>query len=356
MIQAGMLAAALLVITAAAAAQGGDSWKQLYEQAAKDHTFKCFGESDARACRLLISGIERAMAAPDADASVRHGLYREFLNAQAVYGKDLRERGDLDESRAVLERGYQQMMAHYDGGKHFHALIDNLKLQSELIQTAVLQGGSDVPKLLETARDSSEALYGVYQEHATNENRLRLQQINLIGSEQLERDVAASLAAHAGALQKKGKKADATRHLDLAATAYERSEQWLRRSTQAGIQSSWDADPAVRLSALHRGLAELQLARGDRKAAAQAYLRAGAYSCAEVTPEAEATIKQGGIPSPEQWGAFNECKRAADGYLLASGELQRMVERQVDAMYREQMSLLEADLEPLVREQKTAQD
>ncbi|HEY0913910.1 MAG TPA: hypothetical protein VGE22_03465, partial [Solimonas sp.] len=255
-----------------------------------------------------------------------------------------------------LDRGYRQMMEHYDGGKHFHALIDNLKLQSELIQTAIQQNSADVPALLETARNSSDALYEVFEEHASHENRLRLQQMNLVGSEQLERDVAATLLAHAGALQQKGKKTEAANYLDLAATAYERSEQWLRRSTRAGVQSTWDANPAIRLSTLQRGLAELELARGDRKAAAQAYLEAGAYSCGQVSPEAEAAISKGDYPGPEEFAAFNECKRAADGYLLASGELQRAVERRVDAWYREQMSLLQADIEPLERDQKTVQD
>lgn len=338
------------VSMAAGAQEGGDGWKQRYRDAT-GHQLGCFGEQDDQQCRALIAGYERAMEAPDADGSVRHALFREFLHAQAVFGAILRKRGDLKGASAVLEQGYVRMMEHYDGGKHFHTLIDNLRLQSELIQVLVMADQqAAVTQLLGNAREAADAVYGSFEAAAGNEHKLRLQHSNLVASEDLESDVAATLAARAAGLRQQGKTAEAARLKEAAVVAYERATAWVRFSTAAGVQGQMDLEPAMRISELQRGLGDLLAAAGEGKAAAQAYLYAGAHSCGLLEPGAHGRVRAGEQLAPDQYLAFKECQLASHGYLVASGELQRLARDSADALYREQMSLLEVDLEPLLRQ------
>jgi len=100
---------------------------------AYDTDCRYFSSTDD-ACRSLFSAFDRALAHPEADSALEHSVLTAYLGARAAFGERLREEGRLDDAARELMIGFQMMMRHFDGGRHFHAIVENQDLQ---LQTAL---------------------------------------------------------------------------------------------------------------------------------------------------------------------------------------------------------------------------
>ena len=350
----GMIAGALLVAVPSALlsqtspvgskldqaiAAAGKQWQKEYLGATR-YTFDCFGKQDDKACLAMIASYDRAMKAPDADVGSRHETLKKMLHAETVHGKHLRERGDHDSAMSVLDQAFKRMIAHYDNGSHAHTLIENLGLISQLSQTLLALGNDKgALNVLSEVRRAADEQYAMLEASKANAHRMELQHLGMLTSEDIETEFAGILAARATALDKAGKKAEAAIWRDRAITAYRRSEQWIRRSTAAGITGSMDIHPRIRVAEVRIGLGEALLAKGARKEATEAYLQAG-VSCEMLDKDIEQKIAAKKAIGADQMLAYPVCNKATLGWMEASGELGKLINKLSDEWYKEQMKIL----------------
>lgn len=93
-----------------------------------------FSETDD-ACRSLFSAFDQALAHPEADSALEHSVLSSYLQARMHFGRRLRERRRLQDAERELMLGLQMMIKHFDGGRHFHVVVENQDLQLQLVLT-----------------------------------------------------------------------------------------------------------------------------------------------------------------------------------------------------------------------------
>lgn len=329
---------ALLLLARAAAASAQEAEYVREYRAAGEHTLGCFGSEQEIACQEMIAAYDRAMNAPDATASVRHRVFKDYIHAHAVYGGNVREQRGAAAALEILAPAYAAMLEHFAGGQHFHTLIDNLRLQQEMaLALAEVGRYAEADEVFATARGAADKIYGDRARIAGDQYVTDLLHQAYIGSESLETEVATFFRGR-GLDASRGAAAEAD--LDRAIHAYRRAELWLRRKVDAGIRGPMDAREDLRLAELKLELGVVLLNRERNQEAEEAFLAAAAFSCPALDPQRAARLN---VP-PAQLGdaMFFEpvCERATLGWSVASGEADRIIAGAVDRLIRGELEFL----------------
>ncbi|GGA87691.1 hypothetical protein GCM10011521_27620 [Arenimonas soli] len=331
-------AAILLAASSAVFAQAAP--EPLYEKelkAAQDHRFGCFGQGRDDACAAMVAGYERAMNAPDATDAVRHALFGRRLQVVAVRGSKLREAGDVEAALRVLEPGYAAMVGHYEGGKHFHTVIENLRLQQEMVLALASAGRTaEAEGLLSAARSAADSVYAQRAQAVGNKSATELVYQAFVGSETLEAAIGEFFRDQSRAADAGGQ-AGARRALALA--AYQRAEQWLRRKVEAGVRGGMDIRGDLRLSEFQLEQASLHLDGGAKKEAEDNFLSASAV-CLYLNDDDVANFNLSPLQGAEVNIASSYCQRARLGWGLATGEAQKEIGEAVDKMVEQQLEIM----------------
>lgn len=335
------LRAIALILFAAVVASAQEKPEPQYVKeykAAGEHTFKCFGAKEEAACMAMIAAYERAMNAPDATEAVRHRIFKDHIHAITVHGSNLREKKGAGAALAVLEPAYAAVMRHFDGGKHFHALIDNLRLQQETaLALAALGRHAEAERVLSTARRAADYIYDARESFKGDENKTKLLHMAYLGSEMLETEMA-DFYRRRSFDESKSAEADANR--DRAIAAYRRAESWLRRKTDAGIRSMMDVRSDIRLAEIKLELGALLLEKKMTKEATEEFLTAFSISGALLDPKEAARFGVRPAEGLEVLLLKPVKERALLGWMSATGKLDEMISEYVDRMIELNLQML----------------
>ncbi|MXO75742.1 hypothetical protein GRI40_10990 [Altererythrobacter aerius] len=91
-------------------------------------------------CMKRFDALQAAAKSADLDEETSHRLSAAYIETSIAHGRNLVETGKPAEALNVLGSGYQQMMAHFDNGSHYHTLFENLPLFYELHRALALTG------------------------------------------------------------------------------------------------------------------------------------------------------------------------------------------------------------------------
>ena len=315
---------------------------RIFQATGKQYTFSCFGEGKDEACAGMVQGYRDAMAAPDATDQIRHDMQSYLLHAISVRGGKLREKGQLDDALKVLQPGYGEMIAHYDGGKHFHALIDAQNLQQELGMT-LLQAGrtADGDTVIRNARAAIDQLWSRRDKMTSKAGEALVKKGMLAGESfetelgKLYRDNFKQARGNKQVIPKLTKADLAPRVIDT----YRRAEQWLLRKDEAGIGSLMDVNANIRYAEIKFEIGDALYEQKRNKEATEEYLAAASAACGMVEKGKEAGAK--GLDKMNADLSKRTCERASAGWSLASGEFSKAFDKAFDAWYDDQLKLLD---------------
>ncbi len=323
-----------------AAADDKAQWLRKAE-AANALSYQCFGEENDADCVAMIAHYDAAMAAPDADESIRHELFKYRMNAVSARGGNLLEAGDAEKAMRVLNEGYTQVAAHYAGGTHAHTIIDNLRLQGHFLAALATTGHTDdAEAVADTARRMAQAHYDQRERLGQTEHGEALLAEAVIRSEELETRYGDALSAHAARLQ--AQDPDRTHFLELSIAAYRNAINWVRRADEAGFTMPFEGTNPIRFAELNNSLGKALLATGDREAAVEAHNLAFAAARCKA-------LGNGTMDDYDKISAVRPCNAAVSGYMAASGETKRLASDMAEAMYQQQMELYRTDISELLR-------
>jgi hypothetical protein len=320
---------------------------RIFQETGKKHTFACFGEGKDEACAGMVQGYRDAMAAPDATDQIRHDMQAYLLHAIGVRGGKLREKGQLEEALRVLQAGYVEMMQHYDGGKHFHALIDNQNLQMELGMT-LLQFGrtAEGDTVIRNARAAADQLWG-QREKMISKAALDLLKKGMLAGERFETDLGKlyrdnfkQARGNKQLIPNLAKPDLGTRVIDT----YRRAEQWLLRKDEAGVASMMDVNANIRYAEVKFEIGDALYELKRNKEATEEYLAAASASCGLVEKGDAAGAK--GMDKMNADLSRRTCERASAGWSLASGEFSKAFDKAFDKWYADQLKLLDEGAKP----------
>lgn len=338
----GLLLAALLPVAHAQTRIQDTQAFKLFQETGKKYTFDCFGAGKDEACAGMVQGYRDAMAAPDASGQIRHDMQSYLLHAISVRGGKLREKGQLNDALKVLEGGYREMMEHYDGGKHFHALIDAQNLQQELGMTLLQLGRmQDGDSVIGNARGAVDRIWG-QREKLTSKPAKDLLHKALVAGENFETELG--VLYRDNFRQKRGNKQvipNMTK-ADLAprvVDTYRRAEQWLLRKDEAGVKSLMDVNANIRYAEVKFEIGDALYEQKKNKEATEEYLAAASASCGLVE-KGDAKGAQG-MDKLNADLARTTCDRASAGWSLASGEFSKAFDKAFDAWYADQLKMLD---------------
>lgn len=321
--------------------QDTESFK-IFQATGKKYTFECFGQGKDESCAAMVQGYRDAMAAPDATDQIRHDMQSYLLHAISVRGGKLREKGQLEDALQVLQGGYGEMLKHYDGGKHFHALIDAQNLQQELGMT-LLQAGrtADGDTVIRNARGAVDQLWSQREKLISKAAQDLLKKGMLAGESfetelgKLYRDNFRQARGNKQLIPNLSKADLAPRVVDT----YRRAEQWLLRKDEAGIASMMDVNANIRYAEIKFEIGDALYEQKRNKEATEEYLAAASASCSMVDKGKEAGAK--GLDKMNADLSRRTCERASAGWSLASGEFSKAFDKAFDSWYADQLKLME---------------
>ena len=332
-----LLCSALLVVGAVGAQ---DNAALDEARGAGKYMADCYGAGDDAACNGMLSAYQRAMTHPQADDGLRHAVLVHLLHTASVYGERLRDAGRLPESANILSAGYQTMLQHLDGGKHFHTLIDNQRLQLQAALTMDAMGRTaDRDGIIARARGAVESLYGARAQAAGRDHAIKLLHDGLGEGEVFEMELARHYAAKA-----RDASDDAARDASLALSleAYARADTWVRRQAETGAGEDWAASQAQ--ISYERGMA---LWNADREEeASRSFAQSVASSCTIDDPkDRERLAKELANRLPGR-GFKLMCQRSADVWQLTNGDFSKALDEALVPIYDQMLKELEEPMPP----------
>lgn len=338
----GLLLAALLPTAQAQTRLQDTQAFKLFQETGKKFTFSCFGEGKDEACAGMVQGYRDAMAAPDATDQIRHDMQSYLLHAISVRGGKMREKGQLDDALKVLEGGYREMMEHYDGGKHFHALIDAQNLQQELGMTLLQLGRTqDADSVIRNARGAVDRMWD-QRERLTSKPAKDLLNKAMLAGERFETDLGVLYRDNFKQARNNKQVIPRMTKADLAprvVDTYRRAEQWLLRKDEAGIAGMMDVNANIRYAEIKFEIGDALYEQKKNKEATEEFLAAASAACTLVDKGKEAGAK--GMDKLNADLARRTCDRASAGWSLASGEFSKAFDKAFDAWYADQLKLLD---------------
>lgn len=320
---------------------------QLFQETGKKYTFECFGSGKDEACAAMVQGYRDAMAAPDATDQIRHDMQSYLLHAISVRGGKLREKGQLEDALKVLQPGYGEMLQHYDGGKHFHALIDAQNLQQELGMTLLQLGRTAEGDTV--IRNARGAVDRIWNERAklTSKPAQDLLKKGMVAGESFEtelgklyRDNFRQARGNKQVIANLSKAELAPRVVDT----YRRAEQWLLRKDEAGVAALMDVHANIRYAEIKFEIGDALYEQKKNKEATEEYLAAASAACGLVDKGDAAGAK--GMDKMNADLARRTCDRASAGWSLASGEATKAFDKAFDTWYKDQLKLLDEGAKP----------
>lgn len=336
-----LLAALVPAAQAQTRLQDTEAFK-LFQATGKKFTFSCFGEGKDEACAGMVQGYRDAMAAPDATDPIRHDMQSYLLHAISVRGGKLREKGQLDEALKVLEGGYREMLQHYDGGKHFHALIDAHNLQQELGMTLLQLGRTqDGDTVIRNARGAADRLWA-QRDKLTSKSAQDLLKKGMLAGESFETELGVLYRDNFKQARNNKQVIPNLSKADLAprvVDTYRRAEQWLLRKDEAGIAGIMDVNAGIRYAEIKFEIGDALYEQKKNKEAAEEFLAAASAACGLVDKGKEAGAK--GMDRMNADLSKRTCERASAGWSLASGEFSKAFDKAFDAWYDDQLKLME---------------
>lgn len=320
------------------------------------YTFGCFGEENLDACGMKMGLAYKAYTVGDLKPEEVPTVLDDLLNTVAVYagflrtgGRDGKQPKDPKKGLALVGEGLTLMRKAQTNGTHPNAVVNNLKLQQEAA-LAYLEAGrpADAQAALTDARGVADKAFAGIEAVRSDDKKRREIVATMTSAEQLERAVSSRTSEQAITLYKAGKTAEANGYRAVAMPAYARGAQWIARLKKEGLVGFMEQEPPQRLGTLKLSEGALLMAAGDKPGAARAYQAAGTAVCGYVT---DATIAQMKAKRPisdiYQYNLLKTCQDAEFGRMKASGELDKMIEKQTDAMMRQQYDLLGLDYDKI---------
>lgn len=320
------------------------------------YTYGCFGEENLEACGMKMGLAYKAYTVGDLKPAEKPVVLDDLLNTVAVYagylrtgGRDGKQPKDAKKGLELVGEGLTLMRKAQASGEHPDVVRNNLKLQQEAA-LAYLEAGrpADAQAALADARGVADKAYAGIEAVRSDDKKRREVVAVMTSAEKLERAVSERTSAQAIALYGQGKTAEAAAYRAVATPAYARGEQWIGRLRKEGLVGFMEQEPPQRLGTLKLDEGKLLLAAGDKPGAARAYQGATFAVCGYVT---DATIAQMKAKQPisdiYQYNLLRTCQDAEFGRMKASGELDKLVAKQTDAMLRQQYDALGLDYDKI---------
>lgn len=332
-----LAAAAILILHGGAAGAQPAAKRQLeieYE-AAQGHYVDCYGGRREDACRALVEAYTRAMNATDATAAARHVILGQWLHAMNVYGNVVEQHRGAAPALEIYLPAFQEVIRDYDGGSHYHALIDNLLLQKSLVLALTSVGRAKAADAgLATARMQADAAYSA-RDNARGPDDVEIVHNAMTGSEELETAVGDYFRDRS----KSGDETARTADRERAIEAYRRAGEWLVRSSKAGVKGAMVERGEIRHAELNLQLGRVLMDAGRREEAEQAFANA---SIACVVADSAEVSRLGVVPpnALERERLESQCVRATLGVGLPSGQAAGLIRRRTDAMIADQMQVM----------------
>ena len=339
----------------------GMSQAVAYFTKASKYTFGCFGESKADACEAKISLEQMAYNAPDLKPSDKPFVLDALLNTVASYISDLRTGGVSDyfpeprfpknpkKALGLVAPSLELMRSAQASGAHPNAVANNLKLQAEAMLSYADAGQwSDVDAISKSSRSVADASFAVLESARSDKTKLDEALKQIVGAEKFEEEISTALGKTAIDAYKSGKLAQASKLGKMAHDSYERRAAWVARAGKEGVAGFAEMSPESRLAELKLDQAKLYLAANDKTSAVKAYRAARATSCPFVSKETwDSVDAKRSISDTQQYVHVRNCEDAEWGEMDASGELDRIIEKQTDAEMRLQYEILGLDYDKL---------
>lgn len=300
----------------------------------------CYGAGEDAACNAMLSAYQRAMMHPQADDGLRHAVLVHLLHTAAVYGERLRDAKRLLESANILSAGYQAMLQHLDGGKHFHTLIDNQRLQLQAALTMDAMGRTaDRDGIVSRARGAVESLYGARAQAAGRDHAVKLLHDGLREGEWFEMELARHHAAKA-----RDASDDAARDasLALALEAYGRADTWVRRQAEVGAGQDWAGSQAQ--ISYERGMA-LWIADREEEAS-RAFGQSVASSCTVDDPKDRQRLARELANRLPGRGFPLMCERSAHVWQMTNGDFAKALDAALVPLYDQMLKELAEPIPP----------
>lgn len=339
----------------------GSSAAVAYFKKASGYTFGCFGESKAAACEAKIGFEEMAYNAADIKPTEKPIVLDALLNTVASYISDLRTGGvssyfpeprfpkDPKKALELVASSLELMRNAQANGSHSNAVANNLKLQTQAVLSYAEAGlWSDVDATLKFARGVADTSYAGLEKARPDKTKLDEVLKQIVGAEKLEEEISATLGKMAIEAYKSGTSSQASKLGKMAHNSYDRRAIWVARAGNEGVAGFADMSPESRLAELKLEQAELYLAANDKAAAATTYRAARAVSCPYVSDATWQMVEaRQPINDTQQFVHARGCENAEFGEMKATGELDRLIEKQTDAELRLQYEILGLDYDKL---------
>lgn len=285
-----ILFAALAASASAAAAQQAEPEKQWLKafKAAQAVETDCFRSKKPEDCVPALAAYDKVSAASDADATIQHEMVRYKLNVQRVYAGLYVEAGDLKRGIEEYNKGWQTILAHYDGGKHSHAVPDNFPLMFELAEALDKSGDyASAGQLFGTIREVSQGIKPNLKTliDKNEQQQRRVANNAVIYGEKVELWIGNKLLDNAAEAGAAGKADEAKQLAQGAADAFQSASGWLEEALKYEIAAFAETPKHERFLTTSLDWARALLAAGKFKEATDKFGEAYTMAHDLITPE-----------------------------------------------------------------------
>ncbi len=278
-------------------------------------------------CEKMEQAISKVKNAQGMTPALAHQFVPFEVDAYRVYGLELLGKGKKNEARAKLDKAFEVMMAHFENGKHAHALIDSydLLVERSLDHYRFGEYGKGDSLFGEMRNWSDKSLDNAKKKKGEHEAYEKSYRTLVMESERAGFEWGKSLSARAAEARLLGRADEAAKLGAGAAQAYGDAAKWAALAEEEGYTRFAGADPTLRV-AQYRLLRADELIELKKYAEADTDYTAVAESAArwiEEAPRARAGWKDDAYGYLYQAGAgkalvqFHTGKKAAAAEAIA---------------------------------------
>lgn len=307
-------------------------------QKARDNESDCIYKGNQAACTKMFAAYDRAATAPDATSGVRHDLFKYRMEAKTK--KMEQDMGAYYSADYVtqLQGAYDELMSHFEGGKHAHAIIEHLRLQILFADQLFFQERFyEGDRVLRLSRGTAEKYWNAREQIAGDPKLKELFDQLLIDMPREEQELGKKLVDRASYEVPAGKEESHER----AITSWEFVELWVYRQAEMGVRHPMDqrwelmiAEANFKLGFLH-GNKEYSLY--DEELSKRHFEKTAAMSCSLLDPEKAEELGTTPAETHERPVAQALCDRSI---FILSGEMEKMVDEAVEQMINQAMKNL----------------
>ncbi|QNA90591.1 hypothetical protein G4G28_22580 [Massilia sp. Dwa41.01b] len=278
-------------------------------------------------CAQMEQAISKVKNAANMNPSLAHQFVPYEVDAYRVYGLELLNAGKKEEARVKLNKAFEVMMAHFENGKHAHALLDSYDLLVERALDHYRFGeyakGDGLFGEMRTWSDRS--LERTKQQKGEHEAYAKLYRTLVMESERAGLEWGKSLSTRAAEARFAGRADEAGKLGAAAAQAFGDAAKWAGLAEEEGYTAFAGAEPVLRLAyyRLLRGDELLELKKYAEADAEYAAVAEGAARWIETAPRERSGWKEDAYGYLFQAGAgkalvqFHTGKKAAAAESIA---------------------------------------